>query len=57
MADIISFLASNSVDLLALLTSSLGVFSIVARLTPTEADNKVLDVVLKLVHSLGLTKK
>lgn len=57
MADIIAFLTANSVDLLMLLGSLLGVFSIIAKLTPTEADDKILAVVLKVVHTLGLTKK
>lgn len=34
----------------------LGLFSIIAKLTPTEADNKVLDKLLTVVHALGLTK-
>lgn len=34
----------------------LGVASVIARLTPTEADNKALDAVLTVVHKLGLTK-
>lgn len=57
MADIIAFFVTNSTDLLTLLGSILGVFSLIAKLTPTEADNKILDVVLKVVHTLGLTKK
>lgn len=57
MADIIAFITNNSTDLLTLLGSILGVFSLIAKLTPTEADNKILDVVLKVVHTLGLTKK
>jgi hypothetical protein len=57
MADIIAFITTNSVDLLMLLGSLLGVFSIIAKLTPTDADDKILAVVLKVVHTLGLTKK
>lgn len=57
MADIIAFVTANATDLLTLLGAILGVFSLIAKLTPTEADNKILDVVLKVVHTLGLTKK
>jgi hypothetical protein len=57
MADIIAFITANATDLLTLLAGLLGVFSLIAKLTPTEADNKALDAVLKVVHALGLTKK
>lgn len=53
----IEYLTTNGADLLALLFGLLGVFSIVAKLTPTEKDDVILDKVLKLVHMLGLTKK
>lgn len=35
----------------------LGGFSIIAKLTPTEKDDKVVDAILKVVHKIGLTKK
>ena len=35
----------------------LGVASIIAKLTPTEVDNKVVGILIKIVHVLGLTKK
>lgn len=52
----IDYIFNNSQDLLALLFGLLGVFSVVARLTPTEADNKILNIILKVVGGLGLTK-
>lgn len=52
----LDYLTTHAADLSALLLALLGVFSIVAKLTPTEADNKVLNVLLKAVHALGLTK-
>ena len=51
------WILTHAADLTALLLAVLGVFSIIAKLTPTEADNKLLDKVLGLVHLLGLTKK
>jgi len=51
------YVMTNSVDLLALLFATLGVFSIIAKLTPTEKDNIILDKIVKMVHLLGLTKK
>lgn len=35
----------------------LGGFSILAKLTPTEADDKILKKVIDFIHLLGLTKK
>lgn len=51
-----SYLTSHAADLTALLLAVLGVFSIIAKLTPTETDNKLLAKVLAVVHLLGLTK-
>lgn len=39
-----------------LILAVLGAFSAIARVTPTEADNKLVDMVLQGVHFLGLTK-
>jgi len=52
----IEYVLANSADLLALLFGLLGVFSIIAKLTPTDVDNKLLTVVTKLIHAFGLTK-
>ena len=50
------WIIAHTADLTALLLAVLGVFSIIAKLTPTEADNKILDKILAIVHTLGLTK-
>lgn len=50
------YVSAHSTELVTLLLAVLGVFSIVAKLTPTDADNKVLDKVLAVVHLLGMTK-
>lgn len=34
----------------------LGGFSVIAKLTPTQADDKIIDAILKVIHTLGLTK-
>lgn len=39
-----------------LILAVLGVFSIIAKMTPTQTDDKIVDFLLKIVHSLGLTK-
>lgn len=51
-----AFMTSHASDLSALALAILGVFSIIAKITPTEADNAVLDKILSVVHLLGLTK-
>ncbi len=56
MEEIIAYVLSNKADLVIALLALLGAASDVAKLTPTEADNKVLAVILKVVHALGLTK-
>lgn len=50
------YIVAHSSDLVTLLLSVLGVFSIIAKMTPTEADNKILDKILAVIHMLGLTK-
>lgn len=39
------------------LLTILGGASVIAKVTPTEADNKAVDFVYKIVHAIGLTKK
>lgn len=51
-----SYILAHATELTQLLLAVLGAFSIIAKLSPTEVDNKLLDKVLKLVHALGLTK-
>ena len=53
----IEYIIANAADLTALLFGLLGVFSVIAKMTPTEKDNAILAVILKIVHGLGLTKK
>jgi len=40
-----------------LILAVLGVFSIIAKMTPNTTDDKVLEYILKIVNALGLTKK
>lgn len=51
-----AYLTLHAADLTALVLALLGVFSIIAKLTPTETDNKILAKILAVVHTLGLTK-
>lgn len=49
---VMAFVTANGPMVLAIL----GVFSALARVTPTTADNVVVDWLLSAVHMLGLTK-
>lgn len=49
---IITFVTGHAELVLAVL----GLASAVARVTPTEADNKVVDFIFGIIHTLGLTK-
>ena len=51
------FLLANWQDLLTTALAVLGAASLVAKWTPTEADDKVIATIYKLIHGLGLTKK
>lgn len=54
---IVAWVTANGGQIVLGLLSILGGFSILAKLTPTEADDKVVDAILKFIHSVGLTKK
>lgn len=51
-----NYVIAHSADIGTLILAILGVFSLIAKLTPTEADNKLLDKIYSVVHLLGLTK-
>ena len=44
-------------DVITAALAVLGAASVVAKLTPTEADDKVIQKILDVVHAFGLTKK
>ena len=52
----LAFITAHSADLINVVLGTLGVFSIIAKLTPTEADNIFLDKIYAVIHTLGLTK-
>lgn len=57
MSEFIEFFNTNKLELIEGLFAFLGLFSVVAKLTPTDADDKILAAILKVVHTFGLTKK
>lgn len=55
--DLVNWVLVHGGDLLTGTLAILGGFSILAKLTPTEADDKAINFVLSIIHSFGLTKK
>lgn len=55
--EIVNWVLGNWTDVVTLVLSLLGAFSIVAKLTPTTTDDEILAKLYALVHTLGLTKK
>jgi len=50
------WITSNWKVLITGILAILGGASILARLTPTEVDNKIIDAILRLIKTLGLNK-
>lgn len=51
------WLQTNWADVVVTILAVLGAASAVAKLTPTQADDLVVQKILDLIHALGLTKK
>lgn len=56
IAGIIGWVTTNGGQVIMGILSILGGFSILAKLTPTKADDKIIDTILSVIHTLGLTK-
>ena len=52
----LALLAANAVNIVQALLMILGGFSILAKISPTPKDDKLVDKALAVVHLLGLTK-
>ena len=50
------WLTANWNDILQAGLGIFGAFSIIAKLTPTQADDKIVNGILKIIHFFGLTK-
>ena len=51
------FITSNWAEIVTVVLAVLGAASAIAKLTPTQADDKVIAAILKVIHAVGLTKK
>jgi hypothetical protein len=47
------WLSSNYGSLIQILVSVVGIFALIATMTPNESDNKIADFLFKLVNNLG----
>lgn len=47
----------NITEVVTAVLAILGGFSVLAKLTPSKADDKVIAAILKVIHGLGLTKE
>lgn len=56
MENIVSFITSNWVDIGSVLLMLIGAFSIIAKWTPNEVDNKIAAYLLKIVNFIGFKK-
>ena len=57
IGSIITWITTNGAAILGAILAILGGFSIIAKLTPTDTDDKIIQKVLDIIHALGLTKK
>jgi len=51
------YLITNWQELVLIVLAILGVASMIAKMTPTETDDKIIAAIYKVIHGLGLTKK
>ena len=56
MMDVFNWIVANWELIVVAVLAVLGAASAIAKLTPTQADDKVVNWILKVIHSLGLTK-
>lgn len=56
LVNTVQWVVVHKTELTAIALSVFGVFSLVARITPTQADNKIVDKIYAFIHTLGMTK-
>lgn len=57
LGDILAYIQQHWDDIITAITSLIGAFTIIAKLTPTTADDKVIDFILKVINFLSLNIK
>lgn len=57
MGELIAYVTLHSGDLVAIVTGLVTVASIIAKLTPSESDNKVVDKIAAIVNTVAMNPK
>tara|TARA_Y100000034_G_C6698439_1_gene307874 strand:- start:179 stop:358 length:180 start_codon:yes stop_codon:yes gene_type:complete len=52
-----NYIISNYQEMLAILFAVIGVASMIAKLTPTQVDNQIIDKILAILNGLALNPK
>lgn len=53
---ILAWFAAHGAEALSAILMVLGGFSVLAKLTPTEVDDRVIQFIIDIIHKIGLTK-
>lgn len=56
ITNLFTWLQLHGAEAMAAVLAVLGGFSVLARFTPTQADDKAIQFILDIVHKIGLTK-
>ena len=54
--EIVNWVIANKQTVIELALAAFGLFSIIARITPTKVDDGIIQFILNIIHTLGLTK-
>lgn len=57
MSDIIAYVSEHWTDILTAITSLIGAFAIIAKLTPTTVDDTIINFLLKIINLGALNIK
>lgn len=57
MANLIAYVIAHAQELLLIVTSTVTVASLIAKLTPTKSDDIIVDKVLGFINLLALNKR
>jgi hypothetical protein len=52
----IDFVQKNYVEITAIIGGAVTIASVIVKLTPSEADNKILDKIIKILKFLSIAK-
>lgn len=57
MQEVIEYVINNWDQVIELILAIIGVASIIAKITPTPEDDKIVDKILSVINVVALTKK